>query len=98
MVGLDPKGTRLVKSLFRDLAREQGTTVLLSTHTMQVAQEMCDEISVIHKGKIVAKGTVDQLQSASGATRADLEEIFLMLTAEEKADASAVAPAEVEAP
>lgn len=83
MVGLDPRGKKLVKDVFRQLRDEQNGTILLSTHTMQVAEELCDRISVIDKGKIRASGTLDELRSATGETQANLETIFLALTKRE---------------
>ncbi len=79
MVGLDPSAIRIVKKMFTDLAAA-GKTIFMSTHTLQIAQEICDTIAVIHKGKIAAQGSYDSLQRESGTTRADLEDIFLNLT------------------
>ena len=59
MVGLDPRGARLIKDVFRKMS-ERGVGILMSTHTLEVAQEMCDRISIILKGKIIARGTVDE--------------------------------------
>src|SRR3990172_9149940 len=57
MVGLDPKAARLLKEIFR-LFVERGGTVLMSTHTLEIAEAMCDQIAIIQHGKIVAAGTV----------------------------------------
>jgi ABC-2 type transport system ATP-binding protein len=78
MVGLDPKGTRLVKDIFKDQARN-GKTVFMSTHSLEVAQEVCNEIAIIQEGKIIAKGTAQELKDLSGA-EGGLENIFLKLT------------------
>jgi ABC-2 type transport system ATP-binding protein len=86
MVGLDPRGVRLVKDIFRELRDKDGTTVLLSTHTMHVAEELCDRISVIHRGRIVSSGTLADLNQATGTTKANLEEIFLALTRESQGE------------
>ena len=51
MVGLDPKGARMIKTVFRERCRN-GTTIFMSTHTLEVAQEMCDRIGIIMAGKI----------------------------------------------
>ena len=56
MVGLDPRGARLIKEIFRVQSRK-GVAVLMSTHTLEVAQEMCDRISIIQNGRIIASGT-----------------------------------------
>ena len=82
MVGLDPRGARLIKQVFRKMA-DRGVAILMSTHTLEVAQEMCDRISIIVQGKIIARGTVDELrQLAGGAGRDDaqLTSVFLKLT------------------
>ncbi|MFB6351345.1 MAG: ABC transporter ATP-binding protein [Bradymonadaceae bacterium] len=92
MVGLDPKGHHLAKDLFRDLAHEDELTVFLSTHTLEVAEEVCDQIVIINHGRIVARGTLDELRIESGADEGSLEEVFLALTEEseeERADAVA---------
>ncbi len=82
MVGLDPKGHHLAKDLFRDLAHEQGLTVFLSTHTLEVAEEVCDQIVILNHGQIIARGTLDELRIESGADEGSLEEVFLALTEE----------------
>ncbi len=78
MVGLDPKGARLVKDIFRDQART-GTTIFMSTHSLQVAEELCEEIAIIQEGKIIAEGTGDGLKRQAGVD-GNLENIFLKLT------------------
>jgi ABC-2 type transport system ATP-binding protein len=82
MVGLDPRGARLIKDVFRRMS-ERGVAILMSTHTLEVADEMCDRISIILKGRIIARGTVDELrQLAGGPTSKDdqLTSVFLKLT------------------
>jgi len=79
MVGLDPRGARLIKAVFRRMA-EHGVAILMSTHTLEVAQEMCDRISIIVKGKIIARGTVEQLQQMAGSPDEQLTPVFLKLT------------------
>jgi len=78
MVGLDPKAARLVKDIFRDQAR-MGMTVFMSTHSLQVAEEVCDEIAIIQAGKIIATGSSEKLRGQAGVD-GNLEEIFLKLT------------------
>ena len=83
MVGLDPRSARLVKDLFISLARERGATVFLSTHSLDVAEEVCDRVGIISKGKLILAGSTKDLMksgSANGATR--LEQVFLEVTAE----------------
>lgn len=78
MVGLDPKGARLVKDIFRKEA-ERGATIFMSTHSLEVAQEVCREIAIIQAGKIIATGTSAELKTLSGV-QGSLESIFLKLT------------------
>ena len=84
MVGLDPRGARLIKDVFRRMS-DRGVAILMSTHTLEVAEEMCDRISIILKGRIIARGTVEELRRlAHGAGDAgpapQLTEVFLRLT------------------
>jgi ABC-2 type transport system ATP-binding protein len=79
MVGLDPRGARLIKQVFRAMA-ERGVAILMSTHTLEVAQEMCDLISIILKGKIIAHGSVDAVRAMAGEDSQHLTEVFLRLT------------------
>jgi ABC-2 type transport system ATP-binding protein len=74
MVGLDALAQRQVKQLFRKLASE-GKTVFLTTHTLSVAEAVCDRIAIIHRGKIIASGTTAELKKDSA-----LEDAFLELT------------------
>ena len=79
MVGLDPRGARLIKDVFRRMSA-RGVAILMSTHTLEVAQEMCDRISIILKGRIIASGTVAELRTQSGGGDGQLTEVFLKLT------------------
>lgn len=78
MVGLDPKAARLVKDVFRDQAHK-GTTIFMSTHSLEVAQEVCQEVAIIQAGKIIARGTPEALRKETGV-EGNLESIFLKLT------------------
>ena len=78
-VGLDPKATRLVKDIFRDY-RKQGCSLLISTHTLSVAEEISDRIGIIHLGSLIAVGTAVELKQRVGSGDEQLEEIFLKLT------------------
>jgi ABC-2 type transport system ATP-binding protein len=77
MVGLDPRGARLIKDVFRLMSRK-GVAILMSTHTLEVAEEMCDRIAIIQAGKIVARGTVPELLAGSKDER--LTQVFLKIT------------------
>jgi len=79
MVGLDPVAIMMVKDLFRNLAK-QGVSVFMSTHTLKIAEDICDRIGIIHKGHLIATGTTDDLQRKAQVTDADLEQVFLNLT------------------
>jgi len=78
MVGLDPRGARLAKDIFQNEARK-GTTVFMSTHSLDVAQEVCCEIGIIQAGKLIAQGSAERLGEMAGM-EGSLERIFLKLT------------------
>jgi ABC-2 type transport system ATP-binding protein len=79
MVGLDPAGIKMVKGLIRDLA-QKGTTLFMSTHTLAMAEDVCDRIGIIHKGVLIAIGTIEELKRRAQVQEGDLEEVFLILT------------------
>jgi ABC-2 type transport system ATP-binding protein len=81
MVGLDPVAIKMVKELFLHLAAG-GVTIFMSTHTLKVAEDICDRIGVIHKGSLVANGTPEDLRCLTDAGEADLEQVFMRLTEE----------------
>jgi ABC-2 type transport system ATP-binding protein len=80
MVGLDPRGSRHLKELLLKQKEEYGLTVLLSTHTLEVAEEICDQILLIHQGEILTQGTATDLKNQEDER---LEHVFLRLTEEE---------------
>ncbi len=84
LVGLDPKGGRLIKRIFNQLRRD-GLTVFMSTHTLAIAEELCDRIGIIQKGKLLVEGTVSELREMAGQQDPRLESIFLHLTGGEAA-------------
>lgn len=79
MVGLDPKSARIVKELFKSHAL-RGTAIFLSTHSLEIAEELCDRIGIILNGSLRALGNLKDLQLAARLEHSDLEEIFLELT------------------
>jgi ABC-2 type transport system ATP-binding protein len=79
MVGLDPRGARLIKDVFRQMSAH-GVAILMSTHTLEVAQEMCDRISIILKGRIIASGTVADIRAMGDRHDDQLTAVFLKLT------------------
>jgi ABC-2 type transport system ATP-binding protein len=78
LVGLDPRAAFQLKDLFREHC-EQGKTLLFSTHIMEVAEKLCDRIGIIHKGRLLACGSMEELR-ALGKAEHSLERIFLELT------------------
>jgi ABC-2 type transport system ATP-binding protein len=84
LVGLDPKGARLIKRIFREL-RGSKLAVFMSTHTLGIAEELCDRIGIIDNGKLVAEGTMAELKKLAGQQCPHLESIFLHLTGAEAA-------------
>jgi ABC-2 type transport system ATP-binding protein len=79
MVGLDPRSARLLKSLLRAYA-DKGGTVLVSTHTLELAEVLCDELAVIDRGRVAVSGSLEDLRRAAETNDARLEEVFLKIT------------------
>jgi len=79
MVGLDPHGAKLLKDSFKQYAKE-GMSIFLSTHSLGVAEELSDRISLINKGEIIAIGNLEQLREKVGQKSSSLEQVFLELT------------------
>jgi ABC-2 type transport system ATP-binding protein len=79
MVGLDPRGARLIKDVFRAMA-SRGVALLVSTHTLEVAQEMCDRISIILRGRLIASGSVPEIRAMGDGADDQLTSVFLKLT------------------
>jgi len=77
--GLDPRGIRLLKDLLFD-ARGRGTTIILCTHIIAIAEETCDRISIVNRGRIAAMGKSEDLKKYSSSGDKTLEDIFLRLT------------------
>lgn len=83
MVGLDPRGARRLKSLLKRERDQRGLTVLLSTHTLGDAEELCDHILLIHQGELLAQGSAAELRAEEGER---LEEVFIRLTEGESSE------------
>ena len=79
MVGLDPKSARIVKELFKKHARNGGA-IFLSTHSLEIAEELCDRIAIIMHGKIKSIGDMASLRKEASLDSSGLEDIFLQLT------------------
>ena len=78
MVGLDPRGSRLVKEIFKERAR-RGTIIFMSTHSLDIAEEVCEDIGIIQRGKMIARGSAEELRVKAGVD-GNLESVFLKLT------------------
>ena len=79
ITSLDPKSARIVKDLLRRLA-SQGVTTIMSTHVLEIAQAMCDRIAIMHDGKLLALGTMDELRRMAKLPASGLEDVFLKFT------------------
>lgn len=85
MVGLDPQSIRLVKDLLREYA-DKGKTVLMSTHTLAIAEEIADRVAVMNSSKLVFCGTVAELRAKMSRSEGTLEALYLALTKTADAD------------
>jgi ABC-2 type transport system ATP-binding protein len=81
LVGLDPEGITIVKRLLSEHC-EQGGTVFMSTHSLEVVEALCARIGIIHHGKLIAEGTVAEVKASVKAPSPALESAFLTLTRE----------------
>jgi ABC-2 type transport system ATP-binding protein len=79
MVGLDPHGAKLLKDQFRKYAAS-GMSILLSTHSLNVAEEVANRLAIIHRGSIITVGTLSRIREQTGRLDEGLENIFLQLT------------------
>jgi ABC-2 type transport system ATP-binding protein len=80
MVGLDPQNSFLVKNLLRQVATQNQVTIFLSTHTLSLAEEICDQIGIINHGQLLACDTIPALKKQAHAENMNLEQLFLSLT------------------
>ncbi|HTX65481.1 MAG TPA: ATP-binding cassette domain-containing protein, partial [Opitutaceae bacterium] len=74
-IGLDPLARRAVWERLQELRRQWGTTILITTHDMEEADALCDELSLMHQGRIAARGTSAELKAGIGP-EATLEDVF----------------------
>lgn len=86
MVGLDPKSARLVKEIFKQHAAA-GRSLFLSTHSLEVAEELCHRIGIIVNGRLRALGDMGELRAMATDGKGDLEDIFLELTGSQELQA-----------
>ncbi|WP_457558174.1 ABC transporter ATP-binding protein [Candidatus Harpocratesius sp.] len=85
LAGLDAKSVKVVKEIL-ELHTERGGSVLFSTHIMEIAEDICDRIGIINRGKMVAMGTFEELRHMAKDidSTMDLEDIFLKLTEQDE--------------
>ncbi len=88
-VGLDPRSARQIKDILRDITQE-GKTVFLSTHILEIAERMCTRVGIIDHGRLIAAGTLDELRRNLQASDESLEQIFLQLTGAGEQDVRAL--------
>lgn len=81
-VGLDPRSVKLTKQFFKDMTSE-GRTIFLTTHTLSVAEDLCNRIAIIRSGEIAAMGSMEELRKKASMPNNHLEDIFLKITEEE---------------
>lgn len=81
MVGLDPRAALQIKQLITDFAKS-GRSVFMSTHTLEVAAQLCDRVGIIHKGSVVADESLASLTERMKTKDGDLEAVFMALTAD----------------
>lgn len=80
--GLDPRASREVKEQIKTIARE-GCTIFLTTHILDIVEELADTIAILHKGQLKIQATLEELRTTVGMPNANLEQMFLALTSEE---------------
>jgi ABC-type multidrug transport system ATPase subunit len=84
LIGLDPKAVRELKNAFYDL-KDSGKTLLISTHMLDTAQNLCDSVLVMKQGELIAEGTIEELRQRMRASAdSTLEDLFLEVTADDQ--------------
>lgn len=79
IVGLDPKGARLIKGIFTKM-RSEGMSILMSTHILEIAEELCDRLCIMNEGADVVTGTLKEIRRFADEKEGKLESLFLKLT------------------
>lgn len=82
MIGLDPRSARIVKDTLKQKSKE-GVTIFMSTHSLEVAEELCDTIGIIKDGKLIAKFDAEDIQKFKQSRDGKFESIFIELTKSE---------------
>jgi ABC-2 type transport system ATP-binding protein len=81
LMGIDPRGQYTFKAELQRL-RDEGCAILVSTHQLDTAERLCDRVIIMHKGRLLAEGTLSKLQQRAQMDGSTLEEVFLRLTEE----------------
>ncbi len=79
LLGIDPKGARYLKDLLKRHAAEQKS-VLISSHTLSLIEELCSKIYIMDKGSVLAHGSLDELKTTARDAAGNLESVFLKIT------------------
>ncbi|RYG29529.1 ABC transporter ATP-binding protein [bacterium] len=81
LIGIDPQGAHELKAELM-AARDAGASILISTHLLDTAERLCDRVMIVARGRLVAQGTLTELQEAYGMQGSTLEDVFLSLTSD----------------
>jgi ABC-2 type transport system ATP-binding protein len=79
-IGLDPAARRAVWEHIAELRQRFGTTVVLTTHHMEEADQLCQKVAIMHQGRLVALGSPNELKASIGRKGATLEDVFIQST------------------
>jgi ABC-2 type transport system ATP-binding protein len=79
-IGLDPLARKAVWEHIKDLARKYGTTIFMTTHFMEEADSLCDQVAIMHRGRVAAVGSPAELKAQIGGNGATLEDVFVHYT------------------
>ncbi len=85
--GLDPVSKRQVQDYILHIRQKNDATVLLTTHDMDEAERVCDRVAIIHHGRFIAMGTVEELKIHAGCEGGSLEDVFFKMTGKDLAHA-----------
>jgi ABC-2 type transport system ATP-binding protein len=91
LMGIDPRGQYTFKAELQRL-RDEGCAILVSTHQLDTAERLCDRVIIMHKGRLLAEGTLGELQQRAQMESSTLEEVFLRLTEESEQEAQVGEP------
>ena len=80
VVGLDPLSIKIVKEVFKKLTKEKKLTIFMSTHTLNIAEELCDRIGILKEGNLIELGAISEIKQKAHLQQASLEELYLQLT------------------